>query len=133
MKSTRLQTFLLGAPLVLSACATAGPATLPDQDGDGLADDWEADNDLLPDSEDTDEDGWADGDEVFGFADGADEMDHPYIGGWERGPVPSDLEATGHDVGDVPDDFRLLDQFGEEVSLWSFYGRVILIESVAEW
>ena len=137
MRPTRLTTLLLGPPaLLLAACAGGGGggvATLPDADGDGLADGWEEENSIDPESSDTDEDGWEDGEEVFGFADPDDELDHPYIGGWERGPVPGDLESTGQEVGDIADDFRLMDQFGEQVSLWSFYGRVILVENVAEW
>jgi hypothetical protein len=55
--------------------------------------------------------------------------------------VPHDLESTGQDVGDIAEDFflkrsgrvGLLDQFGEQVSLWSFYGQVVLVEIAAEW
>jgi hypothetical protein len=121
--------------LLLAGCVGpgGGGGGLPDTDGDGLADEWEQERDLDSESVDTDEDGWTDDEEVYGFADPLDEMDHPYDGGWERSPWPEDLESAGQDVGDIADDFRLLDQFGEEVSLWSFYGRVILVENVAEW
>jgi len=128
---------LPGLTVGLAACAGGGGPgglqSLPDADGDGLADGWETEAGLNPEETDSDGDGWSDDEEVWGFADPGDPDDHPYIGGWPRGPVPADLESTGQDVGDIADDFRLLDQFGEEVSLWSFYGQVILIENAAEW
>ena len=137
MRRTRLTTLLLGLPaLLLAGCAGGGgggAASLPDADGDGLADDWETDRNIDPNSEDSDEDGWTDDEEVYGFADPIDDLDHPYIGGWDRGPVPEDLESDGNQVGDIVDDFNLMDQYGERVSLWSFYGRVIMVETVAEW
>lgn len=137
MRRLSLTTLLLVAlPLLLAACARAGgggPGSLPDNDGDTLANSWEEDNGLDPDSEDTDEDGWTDDEEVYGHADPDDDLDHPYIGGWERSPVPSDLESTGMAVGDIVPNFSLMDQYGEYVNLWSFYGRVIEIETVAEW
>ena len=37
------------------------------------------------------------------------------------------------EVGDVMDDFLLVDQYGDEVDLHHFYGTVILIDSSAEW
>ena len=118
--------------LSLTACTAAGP--LPDLDGDGLADSWEEEGGIVdPTLLDTDGDGWTDGEEVFGFADPADESDHPYIGEWPRGPWPADLESNGAGVGDIAEDFLLQDQFGENVKLWSFYGQVVLIENAAPW
>jgi hypothetical protein len=137
MPRTSLTTLLLVLPaLLLAGCpggGGGGAVAMPDADGDGLADSWEEENGLDPNSDDTDEDGWTDGEEVYGFADPDDDLDHPDIGGWERSPVPEDLDSTGGQVGDIVDDFKLMDQFGEHVSLWSFYGRVIMVETVAEW
>jgi len=104
-----------------------------DADGDGLADVWELAHGLSTSSSDTDNDSWGDYEEVFGFADPLDSSDHPYIGGWPRGPVPDNLEGEGTGVGSVAPNWSLQDQFGEAVNLWSFYGQVIMIESVAEW
>jgi len=108
-------------------------AELVDSDGDGLSDSWEEEHGLSTDDQDTDGDGWGDYEEVFGFADPLDFDDHPYIGGWPRGPVPDDLQGSGTSPGSVAPNWSLTDQFGEQVNLWSFYGQVILIESVAEW
>jgi len=106
---------------------------LLDADGDGLADVWELAHGLSTSSPDTDNDSWGDYEEVFGFADPLDSSDHPYIGGWPRGPVPDNLQGGGTSVGSVAPNWSLQDQFGEAVNLWSFYGQVIMVESVAEW
>jgi len=45
--------------------------------------------------------------------------------------VPDDLVGTGWDVGDVAPDFTLLDQFGDEVQLYQFYGQVIVLDIFA--
>ena len=124
-----------GPLALLSAGCGIGPATLPDADGDGLADFWEEDNGLNPGAADSDGDGYSDYDEIFGHADPMDDEDHPYIGGWERSAVPPELlEAeTGSEVGDTAENFALYDQFGEKVNLYSFYGQLIQIENAAEW
>jgi len=121
------------AASVLGISACAGPQLL-DLDGDGLDDAWEEEGGIVdPLLLDTDGDGWTDGEEVYGFADPADDSDHPYIGEWPRGPWPADLESTGTAAGDIAEDFSLQDQFGENVKLWSFYGQVVLIENAAPW
>ena len=119
--------------LTLGACEGGLGGPLPDEDGDGLADEWETENDLDPTVLDGDGDGWTDGEEVYGFADPNDEDDHPYTGGWPRGPIPEDLEAGPAEVGEIAESFALLDQYGDRVDLWTFYGQVILIENAAEW
>jgi thiol-disulfide isomerase/thioredoxin len=52
---------------------------------------------------------------------------------WGVGEVPSDLEAEGFGVGEVVTEFRLPDQFGEEVSLWQFYGKVVILDISTLW
>lgn len=47
---------------------------------------------------------------------------------WGVSPPPSGLQGEGFAVGQVPHDFRLPDQFGDEVSLWQFYGQIILLD-----
>ncbi len=137
MRTIRMFILLGALPLLLVACARAGGgggvAALPDTDGDGLADGWEEENGLDPEEEDSDGDEWTDYEEVFGHSDPDDDLDHPYSGGWERSPVPEDLEGEGTAVGEIAPNFELMDQYGEYVNLWSFYGRVIQIETVAEW
>ncbi|MFT4974667.1 MAG: thiol-disulfide isomerase/thioredoxin [Myxococcota bacterium] len=51
----------------------------------------------------------------------------------EASDVPSGLAGTGFAPGDVAHNFSMLDQFGELVELYQFYGRVIVLDVVAEW
>jgi thiol-disulfide isomerase/thioredoxin len=46
---------------------------------------------------------------------------------------PDDLEGEGLAEGEVAPDFRLDDQFGAEVSLWQFYGSVIVLDVSTMW
>src|SRR5688500_8285864 len=52
---------------------------------------------------------------------------------WETGAPAADLVGEGYAVGDVVPDFRLLDQHGDEVSLWQFYGSVVLLDVSTIW
>ena len=52
---------------------------------------------------------------------------------WPMGEPPADLDDSGFDEGEIARDLRMLDQNGEEVSLWQFYGMVILLDISAEW
>jgi thiol-disulfide isomerase/thioredoxin len=52
---------------------------------------------------------------------------------WETNEVPADLRSQGFSKGDVPEDLRGLDQFGEEVSLWQFYGDIIVVDISTIW
>jgi peroxiredoxin len=52
---------------------------------------------------------------------------------WPMSAPPASLEATGYKQGDVPPDFRLLDQHGQEVALWQFYGMVVLLDVSTTW
>jgi peroxiredoxin len=47
-------------------------------------------------------------------------------------PPGTDLN-TGYYVGDIVPDFRLEDQFGETVSMWQFYGQVVLLDVATMW
>ena len=46
---------------------------------------------------------------------------------------PPCLTAEGFEVGETPPDMRLLDQNGEIVSLWQFYGNVIVLDLSTMW
>ena len=52
---------------------------------------------------------------------------------WYSEVPPSDLVEQGFGEGDVPPDFRMLDQYGDDVSLWQFYGQLIVIDISALW
>ena len=51
---------------------------------------------------------------------------------WEAN-TPRDLEAQGFNTGQTPPDMCMLDQHGKMVSLWQFYGQVIVLDISAEW
>lgn len=48
-------------------------------------------------------------------------------------PPPSGTKCGGYDKGDVPCDLRLTDQFGDEVSLWQFWGDVVVLDVSTVW
>ena len=52
---------------------------------------------------------------------------------WESTPPPEGTVGTGYTPGQVVPDFRLVDQFGDEVSLWQFYGNVVLLDISTIW
>lgn len=52
---------------------------------------------------------------------------------WPMNTPPEDLEGEGCEAGEVVPEFRLLDQHGDEVSLWQFYGLVTVIDVSTMW
>ncbi|MEL6344760.1 MAG: redoxin domain-containing protein [Myxococcota bacterium] len=52
---------------------------------------------------------------------------------WPLQPPPDCLVATGYTTGHVTPDMSMTDQFGDRVSLWQFYGDVVLIEVTDTW
>lgn len=52
---------------------------------------------------------------------------------WATSSPPAGLDAEGFSVGEVPPDMRLMDQFGDEVSLWQFYGSVVVVDVSTMW
>lgn len=53
---------------------------------------------------------------------------------WPMGEAPpASLAAEGFASGQVPPDMRLMDQHGDEVSLWQFYGMVVAIDFSTIW
>lgn len=47
--------------------------------------------------------------------------------------VPAGLQGTGWGPGDVAYNFTLQDQYGDEVELYQFYGKVVVLDIFAEW
>jgi len=52
---------------------------------------------------------------------------------WYSEVPPASLSEQGFLEGDVPPDFRMIDQFGDEVSLWQFYGQLVVVDISALW
>jgi thiol-disulfide isomerase/thioredoxin len=52
---------------------------------------------------------------------------------WPSASPPGNTEEEGFDQGQIISDFAYFDQYGDEVSLWQFYGNVVLFDVSAEW
>jgi thiol-disulfide isomerase/thioredoxin len=52
---------------------------------------------------------------------------------WPLSIPPEDLVAEGFETGQVVPDFRLPDQYNDTVSLWQFYGLVVVLDISTMW
>ena len=52
---------------------------------------------------------------------------------WPSSSPPEGLEASGLAEGQVAPDFRMLDQHGDTVALWQFYGMVVVLDFSTIW
>jgi len=52
---------------------------------------------------------------------------------WPSTPPPEGTVGEGFAEGQIPPDFRLLDQTGDIVSLWQFYGLVVVVDLSTMW
>lgn len=104
-----------------------------DADEDGLTLDEENDLGTDPDEADSDGDGTADGEEVKQSTDPLDDEDFPYEGGWAKGACRKDIDGEGFAEGDVAENFTMVDQFGEDVSLHDFCDRKVYLVFAAFW
>ena len=105
-----------------------------DTDGDGLSDSEEASLGTDPTNADSDGDGYSDSEEGDANTDPMDGDSHPYTGGYDVSRCETDPQSTGsNDVGDVTDDFALVDQFGDVVNLYDFCGKTVLLINGAFW
>ncbi len=139
---------------------TATGETLPsdtdDRDGDGLTDAEEAELGTDPADPDSDDDGYDDGSEVEAGTNPLYEYSHVYTGGYNVGYCETPPEPTGptgyiegyfepddagpewyewpaYELGDVVDNFTWRDQHGEQVSLYSFCGRTVMLAFATFW
>lgn len=103
-----------------------------DADGDGVDDCLEAELGTDPSLGDSDGDGMSDGDEFDCESDPLDELDVCYGCGWSKND-PGSLESSGDQVGDVIDNIVMVDQCGDDVSMWDFYGEYHIIYKTAAW
>lgn len=103
-----------------------------DADGDGIDDCAEAELGTDPSIGDSDGDGVSDGDELACESDPLDASDVCYACGWPKND-PGNLESTGDEEGDVIANIVMVDQCGEDVSMWDFYGEYHIIYKTAAW
>lgn len=52
---------------------------------------------------------------------------------WPSAQPPGEILGEGFEVGEIVPDLRLPDQHGQTVSLWQFYGRVVLLSIGTVW
>ena len=52
---------------------------------------------------------------------------------WPSNPPPDNLEEQGFEDGETALDLQFIDQNGDSVSLWQFYGYTVLIDISSEW
>lgn len=52
---------------------------------------------------------------------------------WPVSEPPAGLAGEGFQEGEVVPDFRLLDQKGQTVSLWQFYGKIVVLDISTMW
>ena len=141
---------LIVLPMLLAACDTRrgsrgggddddfaegddDDAQANDDDAQANDDDAQAnDDDVQPDDDDVqpdDDDVQPDDDDN---ADGYYGPDNSWWHAWAS-DVPSGLSGTGWTNGSTAYDFTFADQFGEQVQLYQFYGKVIVIDVFAFW
>jgi hypothetical protein len=83
-----------------------------------------------PDPEaDPDEDSYTNQEEWDAGSDPENPEDIPYRGGWGKDmECRFDMNPTGNNVGDIAEDFALIDQYGDTVHLQDFCARPVLLE-----
>ncbi len=146
----------LFAPLAACAPTPEGGTSSSvdvDSDGDGLLDSEEAALGTDPNLADTDGDGFDDGQEVEDGTNPLYVYSHTYTGGYDVGfcDNPPDEAAAGptgtvefqyggqtytwtaYQEGDTLANMTLYDAYGEEVTLYSFCGKYVLIFVSAMW
>jgi peroxiredoxin len=122
--------------LLLLVVACDGKGVLgdgKDTDGDGLSDEYEASIGTNPEAADTDHDTWDDRAEIDGNTDPMNGYDHPYRGGWPIDACRDQMEGSGNTIGQVAEDFSLMDQHYDGVRLHSFCDRVVVLVAAAQW
>ena len=130
MKNKWLMLGVLGTTM---ACSPASVDMDLDKDGDGLLNSEEEALGTDPDNPDSDGDGHTDGSEADAGIDPLNGDDHPYFGEYPVSRCDPAVTGTGYGVGDISNDFELMDQFGEMVKLSDFCGDVVVLVAAAFW
>jgi hypothetical protein len=129
----------LGLPMMLAACNN----NAVDNDGISAADDWVS----ATDAEDRDTgtgDGGTGDDEGDGNGGDGNGGDGGGDACTEYGPnnayfhacaedMPDDLLGTTYRAGQTAKNFTMVDQNGDDVELYQFYGQVIVLDLFASW
>jgi len=130
-----MRTKLLALMVMLSLSVLCGGCVV-DEDGDGFAEEDDCDDldaSIHPNAEEL-----CDGidNNCSQVADeGLSTHSWPANSWWQALPcsVPDDLEGSGYRTGDIAHDATLVDQHGDELDLYQFYGKVLVIDVFAQW
>ena len=126
----------LGSIVLLAsvACADAknNCSDTEDIDNDGLVECEEISLGLDVENADSDGDGHTDGDEMACKSDPTDAADVCYACGWIKND-PGTLVETGSEIGDTIANISLIDQCGDNVDIWDFYGEYHILYQTAAW
>ena len=123
---------LLFASLLLVQTGCSECSDDKDADADGLDDCTELELGTDPEKADSDNDGFTDPEEIDCVSNPLDGEEGCYACGWEHND-PGTLVGTGTDVGDVMNNIQLIDQCGELVDTWDFYGEYHVLYMTAAW
>ena len=103
-----------------------------DSDNDGIDDCAEVELGTNPESEDSDGDGFSDQAELDCVSDPTNADESCYACGWAHND-PGTIVSTGAAEGDVIANATLVDQCGDMVDLWDFYGEYHVLYRTAAW
>ena len=119
--------------ILMTGCG-AGIVELPlDVDQDGLLTNEEVEAGTDPTQADSDGDGFTDADELKSQTDPNDGEEHPYLRGWPMDDCRGSIVSTGNSVGQVAENFELMDRDGNMVRLHDFCNQTVLLVSGAFW
>ena len=131
-----MRSILLFATVGLTACMDFLKEEVcsadEDLDGDGIDDCEEEELGTDPASSDSDGDGFSDLEELDCVSSPTDPEEFCYACGWEHND-PGNLVSEGNDIGDVIDNIEMVDQCGEMVDIWDFYGEYHILYTTAAW
>ena len=119
--------------LLFAGCGEKQPCYADlDSDNDGLDDCLEAELGTNPEVQDSDGDGFSDQTELDCVSDPTNASEFCYACGWAHND-PGTLISTGSAEGDTIDNAAFIDQCGEVVDIWDFYGEYHVIYKTAAW
>ena len=128
--SMKRSIYLAIAIFSLSGCGGTDP--MSDVDGDGISYEDEIAQGTNPDLMDSDGDGLDDAEEMLCGSDPMNVEDVCYKCGWKKND-PGRLASTGNDIGDLIENVQMVDQCGDTVSIWDFYGEYHILYMTAAW
>lgn len=101
-------------------------------DGDCMTDVQEIELGTNPEAADSDGDGIGDCEEIACVSDPLDGLEKCYACGWQHND-PGTIVSTGATQGSVMAEVKLVDQCGEEFSLYDMFGSYFILWMTAAW